>query len=234
MIELIAFDADDTLWDYEILYHNAKPEVTRLFTGQHAPGEVGQILDEIEVTNLELYGYGIKSYGLSMIEALTDHSDGSVDKSSLQTLIQLIKDMLNSKPELAPQVETVLAELSLIVPLMLLTKGDLFEQERKIERSGLAKYFQYIEIVSAKNEDSYRAITEKYHIAPENFLMVGNSLRSDILPVLAIGGQAVYIPHKHTWSYEIVEKVDSHTDFTQLENLGELLIHVKDLLDQEQ
>lgn len=233
MIELIAFDADDTLWDYEILYHNAKPEVIHLFTGQHDPGEVEQILDEIEVTNLELYGYGIKSYGLSMIEALADHSDGTVDKSSLQTLIQLIKDMLNSKPELAPRVENVLAELSQKFPLMLLTKGDLFEQERKIERSGLAKYFQYIEILSAKNEDSYRAITEKYHLAPENFLMVGNSLRSDILPVVAIGGQAVYIPHKHTWSYEIVEKDGSHTGFTQLENLGELLIYVKALLDQE-
>lgn len=233
MIELIAFDADDTLWDYEVLYHRAKPEVLRLFSGQPETGELEPMLDEIEIANLEIYGYGIKSFGLSMIEALANHSDGPVERSALQGMIQLIKDMMDTTLELAPQVETVLAELSSKKPLMLLTKGDMFEQERKIERSGLAKYFQYIEIVSAKTEESYRSILEKYRIAPDHFLMVGNSLKSDILPVTAIGGQAVYIPHRLTWSHEIVEEEDSHQGFTQLEDLQELLNYIRPLLDDE-
>lgn len=230
-IDVIGFDADDTLWDYEILYHQAKPEVMRLFGADLDPDSLGNLLDNIEVDNLPLYGYGIKSYALSMIEAFTKQADGPIDKENLAELINVFKTMLTTKLKINLYAKDTLAELSNQYRLMLLTKGDLHEQERKIQQSGLTEYFDYIEIVSQKKEANYRNVLAKYDIAPAHFLMVGNSLKSDVLPVVRIGSNAVYIPHADTWIHELVPvpDVDEDQGYTQLEHLGLLPDHLQAL-----
>lgn len=223
MIEIIGFDADDTLWNNEHLYHRAKLDFCQLMASYAESQLAKDHLDEMEVRNIPYYGYGIKSFGLSMIEAATDVSAGQVRGDEIQQILAIIKGMLTAEVEFAPVAEHTLAELSNSYDLMLITKGDLFEQESKIERSGVAQYFRYLEIVGEKSEDTYRMILGKYNLDPERFLMVGNSLRSDILPVLRIGGQAIYIPNDQTWSHEHAgeDEIGEH-EFSQLEHLHQL------------
>jgi putative hydrolase of the HAD superfamily len=180
-------------------------------------------LDQIEEWNVRLYGYGIKSFALSMMEAALEISAGQIEGARLAQILDIIKGMLTAEVEPIEPVGPTLALLAQQYPLMLITKGDYFEQHRKIERSGLAKYFRYIEIVVDKTPESYHGVLAKYHLSPEGFLMVGNSLRSDILPVLEIGGQAVYIPYASTWAHEAVEasKMEPYHYF-ELEHLGQL------------
>jgi len=222
MLEYIGFDADDTLWEYEILYHRAKPQIVQLLGGDQDPEELNRQLDEIEIGNLPIYGYGIKSFALSMIEAAARLSNGPINNQVLLQLISLAQEMLLSEIELLQYTETTLQVLSERYKLILITKGELSEQERKIERSGIAGYFKHIEIVSNKTPETYRTILSRYGIFSDQFLMVGNSLKSDILPVVEIGGQAVYIPNEKTW---IHEQVDGSKDgnYIQLEHLGQLL-----------
>ena len=223
MIEIIGFDADDTLWNNEHLYHRAKLDFCQLMASYTESQLAKDHLDEMEVRNIPYYGYGIKSFGLSMIEAATDVSAGQVRGDEIQQILAIIKGMLTAEVEFVPVAEHTLAELSNSYDLMLITKGDLFEQESKIERSGVAQYFRYLEIVGEKSEDTYRMILGKYNLDPERFLMVGNSLRSDILPVLRIGGQAIYIPNDQTWSHEHAgeDEIGEH-EFSQLEHLHQL------------
>ena len=220
MIDIIAFDADDTLWNNEHLYHRAKNKFSRLMAGYVEPQTAKDRLDELEVRNILYYGYGIKSFALSMIEAATDVSAGRVSGDEIQQILATIKGMLTAEVKFVEGGEATLAELSRFYDLMLITKGDLYEQEGKIERSGVARYFRYLEIVGEKSEDTYRKILGKFNLDPERFLMVGNSLRSDILPVLRIGGQAIYIPSDQTWSHEHAGEgeIGDH-EFTQLEHL---------------
>lgn len=223
MIEIIAFDADDTLWNNEHLYHRAKIEFSQLLVGYVEPQAAKDRLDALEVRNIPYFGYGIKSFGLSMIEAAADVFAGRVSGDEIRQILDIIKGMMTAEVEFVPGAEDTLAELSNSYGLMLITKGDLFEQESKIERSGVAQYFRYLEIVGEKSEDTYRTILGKYNLDPDKFLMVGNSLRSDILPVLRIGGQAVYIPNDQTWSHEHAgeEEFGDH-EFIQLEHLHQL------------
>jgi putative hydrolase of the HAD superfamily len=223
MIEIIGFDADDTLWDNEILYSQAKDQFQDLVSPYGTPRQVRQRLDEIEERNVRHYGYGIKSFALSMIEAAIEISDGQIEASRLSKLIDIVKEMLRAEVKPLEPVEPTLAVLAQHYPLMLVTKGDFFEQHRKIERSGLAKYFRYIEIVIDKTPDTYRSVLAKYHLEPNRFLMVGNSLRSDILPVLEIGGQAVYIPYAGTWAHEDLDESTRTTmKYIEIEHLGQL------------
>lgn len=180
-------------------------------------------LNELEVRNIPYYGYGIKSFALSMIEAATDVSAGKVNGDEIHEILDIVKGMLTAEVEFVEGCEATLFELSKSYHLMLITKGDLHEQESKIERSGVARYFRYLEIVGEKSESTYRKLLHKYKLDPEQFLMVGNSLRSDILPVLRIGGQAIYIPNDHTWSHEHAgeDEIGDH-DFAQLEHLHQL------------
>ena len=224
MIDVIALDADDTLWDNEIHYINAKAEFVRLLGAFHTRAEwIEQRLGEIENDNVGVYGYGIKSFTLSMLEAAVEISGGRIHGADLERIIALGRNMLASPMELFPYTRAVLEELSPHWDLMLITKGDQFEQKTKIDHTGLAGYFRQIEIVGEKTPASYRSLLERHCIVPRGFLMVGNSLRSDVLPVLALGGQAVHIPYANTWSHENeLDATQAQHGYYELENLGQL------------
>lgn len=233
LIEIIAFDADDTLWNNEYLYHRAKIKFSRLMADFADSQAAKDHLEEMEVFNIPYYGYGIKSFALSMIEAATDISAGKVSGGEIREILAIVKGMLTADVEFMEGNEVTLAELSKFYDLMLITKGDLYEQESKIERSGVARYFRYLEIVAEKSDATYQRILDKYNLDPEGFLMVGNSLRSDILPVLRIGGQAIYIPNDQTWSHEHADEdeIGDH-EFIQLEHLHQLPEYLKRLEDE--
>jgi putative hydrolase of the HAD superfamily len=234
MIEMIAFDADDTLWHNETYYHEAKKQFAQLLSNYQDNEFARRRLDEIEVRNIDIYGYGIKMFTLSMIEAAIDLSDGKVKGPEIQQIIDISKEMLTNEVKLFEHAEETLAKLSPRFDLMLITKGDQFEQERKIARSGLSGYFRYIEIVTEKSQELYQALLAKYDIHPKRFLMVGNSLRSDIHPVIAIGGRAVYIPNEQTWFHENLPKeaVD-HMAYDELELIIQLPDHIDRLIKAE-
>jgi putative hydrolase of the HAD superfamily len=230
IFDVIGFDADDTLWHNEVLYTDAKARFRRLLSKYRDPAWVERRLDEIEVGNIRFYGYGIKSFALSMIETAVDASDGRVAGPDIRAIIEIVKGMLTTDVALFEHAEETLAALAADFDLMLITKGDQSEQERKVRRTGLARYFRYIEIVGEKSKENYRAILDKYDIAPARFLMVGNSLRSDILPVLAIGGRAVYIPFDQTWFHEMTPAHEvQNAEYDELEHLGQLPTYVNRL-----
>lgn len=232
-IEVIAFDADDTLWHNEILYSQAKDKFSQLFSDYHDPEWIGKKLDETEMRNIYSYGYGIKSFTLSMIETAIEITEGQVAGREVQEIISLAKEMLQAGVQLLEQAEETLAELSSTHVLMLITKGDTFEQERKIKRSGLASYFRHSEIVSEKTMQVYQELLEKYDLDPQRFLMVGNSMRSDIIPVIGIGGQAVFISHPLTWVHEtMIDRSIEVSEYFELEHLGQLPDFVRSLDDR--
>jgi putative hydrolase of the HAD superfamily len=226
MLDMIAFDADDTLWHNETLYARAQERFKQLLMASrpgaapHDAEQVGQKLYETEMRNLGQYGYGIKGFALSMIETALELTGGSITGQDIRRILDIAQDMLNAEVELVEHARPTLATLSAFYPLMLITKGDLFDQGRKLARSGIAPYFQFIEIVSDKTREAYRSILTKYRIAPARFLMVGNSLKSDVLPVVALGGRAVYIPYHITWAHEAVVEESSGTGYVQLDHLG--------------
>jgi putative hydrolase of the HAD superfamily len=232
MIQVIGFDADDTLWENEIHYLRAKDEFKQMLSGYQNPDVISQRLDEIEVGNIEGYGYGygIKGFTLSMIETAMDVSRGKVTISEISRLLEIAKEMLTAEVELVDHVEDTLGRLADEHDLMLITKGDRFEQERKIDRSGLAGYFRYIEVVGEKSKAVYQALFEKYQIDPERFLMVGNSLRSDIVPVAELGGKAIYIPNDRTWFHEMVPSEDlEKIQYVELEHMGQVTEYIESL-----
>lgn len=201
-LDLIGFDADDTLWHTESLYRAAQDRLAGILAG-FAPAEtVQQTLDSIEAVNIRQFGYGIKSFVLSMIETAVRVSDERATGREIGDILAMGKEMLLHEIQPLEGVEGTLADLAGQYPLMVITKGDLLDQEEKLKRSGLAEYFRYIEIVSEKDPAAYQKILDRYGIAPERFLMVGNSLKSDILPVVQIGASAVYIPYEITWVHE--------------------------------
>ena len=219
--DTIAFDADDTLWHSENLYAATQAEYRQLLSGYAAPDRIEAALHETEMRNLSLYGYGIKGFALSMIEAALDLSANQIQGHEVQRVLQLAKHMLSAELQLLDHAAQVIAQLAETYPLMLITKGDLFDQESKIERSGLKPYFSQIEIVSDKTPEAYAALLAKHHLNPARFVMVGNSLRSDILPVVALGGHAIYIPYHITWVHEQVEDADA-AGYQTLKHLGQL------------
>ena len=228
MIEIVAFDADDTLWHNEPLYDQARVQFCRILSSYQSPEILESRLSEIEIANIQFYGYGIKSFILSMIEAAIDLSGGKVKGLEIQSILEITHQMLTAEVPLFDHAKNVLEVLSARYQLILITKGDLFEQIRKVERSGLAGYFRLIEVVEDKTEKSYRTLLSKYHFDPGRFLMVGNSIRSDILPVINIGGQAVYIPYATTWVHEQVADLDiDRHRFGEINNLGKLPDYIK-------
>lgn len=221
MFDVIAFDADDTLWHSEILYLKTQDKFKQLFSDDQDAERVGQRLFETEIQNLPYFGYGIKSFTLSMIETAIELKGGRIQGREIQKIIDFGKDMLRTEVQLLEHVEETVAKLSESYELMIITKGDLFHQESKIARSGLAHYFSTVEIVSEKTRVTYEAILTKHRIVPQRFLMVGNSLRSDISPVVAIGGLAVYIPYHLTWAHETMIKPDQQQQgYVELEHIG--------------
>jgi putative hydrolase of the HAD superfamily len=230
MIHWIGFDADDTLWDYEIIYHQAKHKIAKILGDDYDTDQLLEKLDDLEIKNIPLYGYGIKSYALSLFELLAGSSSKSIQPEILSKIISMIKEMLNTDFKINPYAEETLAKLSPRFDLVLITKGEGYEQGRKIERSGLAGFFSEVEVVSQKTEATYRKVLQRYQIAAQNFLMVGNSLKSDIVPVVQIGGSAVHIPHEQAWFHDHVPEEDMLTvEYKQLEHLGELPAYIEQL-----
>jgi putative hydrolase of the HAD superfamily len=222
MFELIAFDADDTLWHNEALFTVTQERYRALLEPHLLRPWSGEALYQTEVRNLQHFGYGIKGFTLSMIETAIELTDGRVPGSVIQQIIDLSKAMLAAPVELIEHVAEVIPALGRSHRLILITKGDLFDQEAKIARSGLAEHFQHIEIVSDKTVGVYRALLARHGVAPERFLMVGNALRSDILPVLEMGGRAVYIPYQSTWAHEHVALENPPPGMVELSHIGQL------------
>ncbi|MGB6421518.1 MAG: HAD family hydrolase, partial [Anaerolineales bacterium] len=219
----IALDADDTLWHNEWLYQRMRDEFIQLYSSEFDPQFVEQKINQDEIGNLKYYGYGIKSFILSLIEAAVELSDGCVDAEKIQHIIEFGKEMLRADVPLFEQAEGVLIELSQDYDLMLVTKGESFEQMRKVRQSGLAGYFRYIEVVGEKSKETYLELLGKYRFEPSRFLMIGNSLRSDVIPVLEIGGQAVLIPYDQTWFHENEgDQKNTTADYYEIEHLGQL------------
>lgn len=219
----IAFDADDTLWDNETHYLQAGVRLKHLLSGYQDPERVEQDLGETDVRNVHRYGYGIKSYTLSMVEVAIRVTDGQIAGRDIQKILELGQGMLSGDVLLFEHAEETLAHLAGGHNLMLVTKGDLVEQGNKLDRSGLAGYFCHVEIVREKTAAIYRLLLDRHGISPEQFIMVGNSLKSDILPVVEIGGRAVYIPYQHTWAYErTAGDRKPGQAYYELEHLGQL------------
>ncbi len=220
--QIIAFDADDTLWHNERLYVRAQSKLKALLADYVAEDGMDQRLYETEMRNLGHFGYGIKAFTLSMIETAIELTDGRISARHIQQIIEGAREMLAADIELLDHVAETLGLLSETHRLMLITKGDLMDQETKIARSGLEQHFQFIEIVSDNSIQTYRNILARHSTEPRDFLMVGNSLRSDILPVLEIGASAVYVPQELTWVHEAGETPTTQAGFHQIKHLGEL------------
>ena len=205
-IKVVAFDGDDTLWHNETHFHLTQQALRDLLL-QHVPdADVDARLFATEMANLGLYGYGIKSFTLSMLETAIEVTEGRIPASDLEVILDWGKRMLQEPTELLEGVSETLRDASERYDLLLITKGDLFDQESKLARSGLARTVRGVEILSDKNKDSYRSVLVRRGIAPHEFVMVGNSLRSDVVPVVELGACAVHIPYHVTWSHEHVDK----------------------------
>ena len=219
----IAFDADDTLWGHEHVFVDAKERCTQILSPYLAGRELEELLYEHEKRNLSLFGYGIKVFMLSMLETAIEISHGEISGSELQRIIDLGKEMLEHPIQLLPGVREAIDELEDHYELMIITKGDLFDQENKIARSGIGDHFGLVEIVSEKSKEAYSRILQRHAIAPESFLMLGNSLRSDILPVLQAGSQAIHIPYQYTWLHEAKHEDASARPYAKAKDMFEAL-----------
>ena len=223
-IKVIAFDADDTLWVNETYFRQAEYEFARLLSSFETENIINQELFKKEMENLELYGYGIKGFVLSMIESAMELSNNNITNESISKIINLGKEMLEKPIELLDGVEDVLKYLSTEYKLILATKGDLLDQERKLEKSGLFNYFDHIEILSDKKTKNYQRLIKFLDIDASEFLMIGNSLKSDVLPLIKIGAQAIHVPFHTTWEHEKVVVESDKKHYKTLDSLSETLV----------
>ena len=222
--KVIAFDADDTLWVNETYFRDAEKEFSKILSKYETINKIDQELFKIEIKNLELYGYGIKGFMLSMIECALKLSNYSIPQYEIDKILFLGKQMLNKPIELLDGVEEVLEKLHKKYKLIVATKGDLLDQERKLEKSGLLKYFHHIEVMSEKKEKDYRKLIKHLDINSNELLMVGNSLKSDVLPLLKIGASAIHVPFHITWSHEEVSLEETkNSNFQTLSQLKDIL-----------
>lgn len=222
-IKVIAFDADDTLWVNETHFRKTEERFAELLEGYETKNKIDQELFKMEIKNLETYGYGIKGFMLSMIESAIDLSNKSVSLEVISEILDLGKQMILHPVELLDGVEEVLEKLQSNYRLIILTKGDLLDQERKLDKSGLSKYFQHVEVLSDKKEANYIKLLSHLEIDINEFLMVGNSLKSDVIPILKIGARAVHIPFHTTWVHEQVsqeeERINNHLKLNSVRDI---------------
>lgn len=227
-IKVIGFDADDTLWVNETYFRDAEIAFAKLLSQYETPNKIDQELFRMEIDNLELYGYGVKAFMLSMVESALEISNYNVDAQTIEAILNIGKEMLDKPVELLDGVEDVLKKLSKKYKLILATKGDLLDQERKLEKSGLTTYFHHIEVLSDKKEANYSRLLNHLDINPSEFLMIGNSLKSDILPLVNLKAHAVHIPFHTTWAHEMVSETEmngkSYKTLSSLRDLVPLLI----------
>ena len=223
-IKVIAFDADDTLWVNEPYFKEIEEKFCDLLEDYLPRHTLVKELFKTEIDNLALYGYGVKGFMLSMIETSLRVTNNTLSLEVIEKAIGFGKELLQKPIELLEGVEEVLKALKGKYRLVVATKGDLLDQERKLKKSGLEHYFHHIEIMSDKQEADYKKLIKHLDIKPSEFLMMGNSLKSDVLPVLAIGGHGIHIPYHTTWAHETVEHKVEHVNFRQV-------IHMKDVLE---
>ncbi|SHJ12331.1 HAD family hydrolase [Pseudozobellia thermophila] len=226
-IKVIGFDADDTLWVNETYFRNTEEQFASLLERYETKNKIDQELFRMEIKNLELYGYGVKGFVLSMIESALELSNNRISAQTIGEILQLGKDMLLQPVELLKDVKEVLRQLQGRYRLIVLTKGDLLDQERKLEKSGLSKYFHHVEVLSDKKEDNYRHLLDHLQVDVKEFLMIGNSLRSDVLPLLNIGAQAVHVPFHTTWQHEEVKIEENDYDYLKIGKLSDILGYLK-------
>lgn len=222
-ITTIAFDADDTLWVNEPYFQETEQKCCALLEDYLPHHTVSQELFRTEMQNLPLYGYGVKAFMLCMIETILRVSNNTANPEVLHKALEYGKELLAKPVELLEGVEDVLQSLKGHYRLVVATKGDLLDQERKLVKSGLSHYFHHIEIMSEKGEKDYQKLLRHLDCQPENFLMIGNSLKSDVLPVLALGGHAIHIPYHTTWAYEKIDHNVEHANFRQVTAIPEIL-----------
>mgnify|MGYP003624315695 FL=1 len=223
-IKVIGFDADDTLWVNETYFRDAEEAFASLLDGYETKNKIDQELFKMEMKNLALYGYGIKGFVLSMIESALDLSNNKVAPKTLTDILNIGKNMISHPVELLEDVEEVLKALSKKYRLIVLTKGDLLDQERKLERSNLSEYFHHVEVLSDKREQNYQNLLDHLEVDVNEFLMVGNSLKSDVLPLVNIGAKAIHVPFHTTWQHEEVnDDATNGKTYQTLNGLKELL-----------
>lgn len=227
-IKVISFDADDTLWQNENLFRETEQKFCRLMTPYTTKDNALKILWKMEVKNIPLYGYGIKAFTLDMIEAALKISKNNLTAKEVKKIIAIGNKIIKSPVVLFKGAEQTLKTLSKKYRIIVTTKGDLLEQENKVYRSGLAKYLHHIEVMSEKDKKSYARLLKELNVKPQEFLMVGNSVKSDILPVLALGANAVFIPSKFTWFYEDgdASKIPAG-NYLKLQKISQLLEFLK-------
>ena len=222
-IRTIAFDADDTLWHNEMFFREIEERFCHLLQEYLPVHTISRELLKVEIGNLQHYGYGIKSFMLSMIETAISVSDKRIPISAIEEIIAFGKEMMMKPVDVMEGVEDVLNALRATHRLVVATKGDLIDQERKLKKSGLMHYFHHIEIMSDKKDADFLKLIKHLDIPPDQFLMIGNSLKSDVLPVLQIGGKAVHVPYHTTWAHEVIDHTIEHPNFIQVTHLKEIL-----------
>jgi putative hydrolase of the HAD superfamily len=222
-LKVIAFDADDTLWHNEPFFDEAQAKFCELFSDYASHQEILQLILSHQVKNLPLYGFGIKAFVLSMIESALELTNHQISGLVIEKIILIGKDLLLKPVELLPEVEHVLRELQGKYKLIVATKGDLKDQHRKLHDSGIGHYFHHIEVMSDKKELDYEKMLLRLDIKPEDFTMIGNSLKSDVLPVLNVGGHAIHIPYHTTWEYEKIDFEIKHDNFKSVDSILDVI-----------
>ncbi|MHB0755014.1 HAD family hydrolase [Polaribacter sp. M15] len=223
-IKVIAFDADDTLWVNETYFREAEHQFAKLLAKYETENKIDQELFKKEIENLRLYGYGVKGFVLSMVECALELSNYQIGQKNIEAILNIGKEMLEKPIELIDGVEDVLQVLQNKFKLIVATKGDLLDQERKLEKSNLSKYFHHIEVMSDKKVKDYQKLIQHLDIEPSELLMIGNSLKSDVLPLIKVGATAIHVPFHTTWAHEEVAIEDfSKKDYYTLTNIKELL-----------
>lgn len=222
-IKVIAFDADDTLFINETYFAETEEKFCSLMSDYLSNQGISKELFKIQIDNLKVYGYGIKGFILSMIEAAMKISNNTISVEAIERIIQYGKELTEKPIILLDGVEETLEALHGKYKLVVATKGDLLDQRRKLHNSGLGKYFHHIEVMSDKQEIDYTDLIKRLEIQPSEFFMIGNSLKSDVLPVLAIGGHAVHIPFHTTWEHERIDHQVVHKNFSTFEKISEVL-----------
>ncbi|CAM3654092.1 hydrolase [Flavobacterium saliperosum S13] len=221
--KIIAFDADDTLFINEPYFEETEKKFCGLMSDYLSYQGLSQELLKTQVDNLPLYGYGIKGYILSMIETAVKVSDGTISAKGIRKITELGKELIQKPIELLDGVEETLEALHGKYKLVVATKGDLKDQQRKLHDSGLGHYFHHIEVMADKQEVNYEKLLGRLEIQPEEFFMIGNSLKSDVLPVLNIGGYAVHVPFHTTWAHEKIDHEIVHPNFTSVTKITDIL-----------
>jgi len=230
MFDWIAFDADDTLWKNEEEYLHGRQVFLQILADYDINQDALDKVDEFEVENIQYYGYGVMSFALSMIEMAIELTGERIRPGDIRKLLNLAKEMLTAEVEVFDGVRQLLEEISKEYPLMLITKGDLFHQQRKLEASGLTEFFQAVEVVSDKTAEIYREILKRHQISPHRFIMVGNSLRSDVIPVLELGAWAIYLSDHLTWSHEDDPLAEISQDrYREVKEISQVLSAVESL-----